>query len=63
MNSLRLIAAVVALVSGGLSGCATSVSSDRQPPINAQNDLQRLQSQIYDAATGPNHVGSVYNKK
>jgi hypothetical protein len=46
----------------GLTGCATTQEPERLTLVNGRDSLERLQSQIYEAATGPHHLGSVYKR-
>jgi len=63
---LRIL--TLALMMLALAGCATTERprGTAQMPapatINGRDPLQRVQDQIYDAATGPNHVGSTYTR-
>lgn len=58
---------VFAVVVSVLTGCATNSRSAfaavrHEPALinNGSDALQRQQAQMYEAATGPNHVGSTY---
>lgn len=62
MKPPRLFPVLLAVLAAGLAGCSTTRSPERLPANSPMDNLGRLQNQIYEAATGPHHVGSVYTR-
>ena len=57
MNSRRWYLLALSLVTLAAGGCATTGGPQYYSPSNVPDQLQKMQSQIYDAATGPYRVG------
>ena len=62
MTPPRLMVIFATIAFAGLTGCATTQEPERLTLVNGRDSLERLQSQIYEAATGPHHLGSVYKR-